>query len=157
MHLLASEEYGFRCLLQVALHEGEQPLSIPQIARKEGLSREYVGRLLYRLRLGGLVTSTRGAGGGYRLARAPDEISVWQALTVLGGELLPEGFCACHPGQRRECVHITDCSVRALWRKIEHTLRAALEEVSLADLRRNEASMAAWLDAPGVFLSGEVS
>jgi Rrf2 family protein len=157
MHLLASEEYGFRCLLQVALHRGQRPISIPEIAQKEGLSREYVGRLLHRLRLGGLVTSTRGASGGYRLARPADEVSVWEALTVLGGELLPEGFCDCHPGQRRECVHITDCSVRALWRKIEHTLREALSEVTLADLRRNEVSMAAWLDSPGVFLSGKVS
>ncbi len=147
MHILAIEEYGLRCLLQVSLHPGPGPITAPEIARREGLGPEYVSRIMAALRSGGLVLSARGAAGGYRLARPADRIGVWEAIQVLGGEFFPEGFCDCHPGQRRECIHTTDCAIRALWRKVEGTLRGALERISLADLRRDERSMTTWLDS----------
>ncbi len=146
MHILAIEEYGLRCLLQVAFHPGPGPMTAPEIARREGLGPEYVGRIMGALRAGGLVVSTRGASGGYHLARPANEIGVWEAIEVLGGEFFPEGFCDCHPGRRRECVHVTDCSIRAVWRRVEGTLKATLNAISLEDLRRDEASMVAWLD-----------
>ncbi len=146
MQILAIEEYGLRCLLQVAFHPGPGPITASTIARQEGLGPEYVGRIMGVLRAGGLVVSTRGASGGYHLARPANEIGVWEAIEVLGGEFFPEGFCDCHPGQRRECVHVTNCSVRALWRKVENTLKTALNAVSLEDLRQNETSMVTWLD-----------
>ena len=86
MQLLASEEYGLRCLLRVACAERGGPVAISSIARDEGLSREYTAKLMRELRLGGLVESLRGAEGGYRLARPASEISVWSALRVLGGQ-----------------------------------------------------------------------
>lgn len=149
MHLFAIEEYGLRCLLQVAFHPGPGPLTGPEIARREGLGPEYVARIMRALRLGGLVESTRGAAGGYRLVRPADRISVWEAIRVLGGDFFHEGFCDCRPGQRRECMHVDDCSVRALWRGLAGTLRGALEGISLEDLRRDESAMATWLDSMG--------
>jgi Rrf2 family protein len=149
MNVSAAEEYALRCLLQVALHEGPRPMSTPEIASREGLGPEYVGLLMQKLRVGGLVTSTRGAGGGYRLARPANEISVWEVITVVGGEFLPQAFCQCHPGRRPDCVHVTDCSIRALWRRVEGSLRKALDGITLADLQREETSMATWLAAPG--------
>jgi Rrf2 family cysteine metabolism transcriptional repressor len=121
-------------------------MTAPEIARREGLGPEYVGRIMGSLRAGGLVVSTRGASGGYHLARPANEIGVWEAIAVLGGEFFPEGFCDCHPGRRRECVHVADCSVRAVWRKVEGTLKAALNAISLEDLRRDERTMMTWLD-----------
>jgi Rrf2 family protein len=147
MHILAIEEYGLRCLLQVASHPGPEPLTGPEIARREGLGPEYVARIMRALREGGLVVSTRGAAGGYRLARPADQISVSEAIEVLGGDLFADSMCSCRPGQRNECIHVADCAVRALWRKLESTLRGALDSVSLEDLRRDEPSMAAWLDS----------
>ncbi len=73
MNLSSQEEYGLRCLLQVAAHGAPEPLSIAQIAVAEGISPEYTAKLMRLLRKGGLVDSTRGAGGGYRLARQPAE------------------------------------------------------------------------------------
>ena len=147
MQILAIEEYGLRCLLQVAFHPGPGPLTAPEIARREGLGPEYVARIMRALRAGGLVVSTRGASGGYRLPRPPDQISVWEAIRTLGGEFFSERFCDCRPGRRRDCVHVDDCSVRALWTKLESGLRQALERTTLEDLRRDEGSMTTWLDA----------
>lgn len=146
MQLLASEEYGLRCLLQVAGANGDQPVPIAQIAEAEGLSPEYTAKLMRELRLGDLVRSVRGAEGGYRLARPPGEISVWSAIQVLGGELFPERFCDCHPGRRDCCVRAGDCSLRALWGTVQDVLRGTLEQISLEDLRRDETSMRTRLD-----------
>ena len=73
MQLLATEEYGLRCLVQVARHTAPQPITIPEIAAAEGLSPEYAAKLLRALRQAELVVSTRGAGGGYRLSRPARE------------------------------------------------------------------------------------
>ena len=149
MQLSAQEEYGLRCLLQVARHqdkEGGEPLRIPEIAAAEGLSPEYAAKLMRTLRQGGLVVSTRGASGGYRLARPADEVSVWQVLSVLGGPLFSDSFCASHPGQLRDCIHSTDCSVRALWHWVGSAIREALTGVTLADMYRGEHPMGHWLD-----------
>ena len=148
MRISATEDYGLRCLLQVAFHTGPRPINSPEIARREGLGREHVGLLMQKLRLGGLVTSTRGAAGGYGLARPAAEISVWEVITVVGGEFLPQAFCQCHPGRRRDCVHVTDCSIRALWRAAEAGLRNVLEGITLADLQRDEPAMVSWLGSP---------
>jgi len=146
MQLLASEEYGLRCLLRVALADHTAPVSISSIAEAEGLSPEYTAKLMRELRLGSLVQSVRGADGGYRLARPAHEISVWSALQVLGGEFFPETFCECHGGQKRCCVRASDCSIRALWRAVKSALRDTLDGISLDDLRRDELAMNTWLD-----------
>ena len=93
MHLSSQEEYGLRCLLQLARHDGDEPMPIQEIAELEGLTPEYVAKLMRVLRKGGLVTSTRGAAGGYRLDRPADEITLWDAVEILGGPLFPESFC----------------------------------------------------------------
>jgi Rrf2 family protein len=152
MQLLAQEEYGLRCLIQVARHdqggEGRGLLTIPEIAQAEGLSTEYTGKLMRALRQGGLVMSTRGAGGGYRLARPAEQITPWDVIQALGGSFFPESFCETHPGQLRDCVHTTDCSIRALWRRVEGAVQNVLGAVTLDDLQRTEPVMATWLASP---------
>ncbi len=145
MHLSAQEEYGFRCLLQVAQHQAAGPLTIPTIAAREGLSPEYTAKLMRTLRQAGLVTSTRGASGGYQLARPPGEVNAWEVIEALGGSFFPVEFCDAHPGQLRSCVHSTGCSIRGLWGVVESSVRGVLENVSLADLSRDEHAMVVWL------------
>ena len=146
MQLLASEEYGLRCLLQVAGCADESPVSIAGIAKSEGLSPEYTAKLMRMLRLGGIVESTRGAEGGYRLSRPAAQITVWSALQALGGEFFSADFCACHPGQRQHCVRTSNCSIRALWQTLQSGARETLQDTSLQDLLRDERSMSDWID-----------
>ena len=141
MHLTAKEEYGLRCLVQVARRAEQGSVPTHEIAEAEGLSREYTAKLLRSLREGGLLRSTRGAQGGYELARRPEAISVWETLDVLGGPFFPEGFCESHAGMLRDCTHTPDCSIRALWRWLDHALRSALGSMTLSHLAGTEASI----------------
>jgi Rrf2 family protein len=144
MQLLAQEEYGLRCLLELARH-GALARTIHEIAAAEGLSPDYAAKLLRELRRGGLVESTRGAGGGYRLARQAGDITAWDAISVLGGALFPERFCECHPGRAERCVRSRDCALRAIWRAADDAVRGVLSSVTLADLVGSEATMGARL------------
>jgi len=145
MRLSSQEEYGLRCLLRLARREAGEPVNIQEIADAEGMTSEYVAKLMRVLREGNLVRSTRGAGGGYRLVRPAGDITVYDALAVLGGEFFPDSFCESHPGQLRDCIHTTDCSIRALWRGISGMLEKALSGVTLADLMRGSEKLFGWL------------
>jgi Rrf2 family protein len=140
MRLLAQEEYGLRCLLELARHEGK-PRTIQQIAEAEGLSPDYAAKLLRELRRGGLVASTRGAAGGYRLAHGAGAISAWDAIAALGGSLFPSDFCECHTGRAPRCVRSSDCALRAIWRATDGAVRGVLSGVTLADLVTSESAM----------------
>jgi Rrf2 family protein len=146
MQLTAQEEYGLRCLLELSRHCGSEPATIQEIARAEGISPDYAAKLLRELRRGGLVSSSRGAAGGYRLTRQPEEISVWDAIEVLGGSLFPDRFCEFHPGQHPLCVRGSDCSIRTIWRLADDAVRSVLGRISLRDLHRAEVAMGTWLE-----------
>lgn len=132
MKFSAQEEYGLRCLLQVARRGASA--TIPQIAAAEGMSTTHVAKLLMLLRREGWVDSTRGQAGGYTLAKAPEEILVKNVLNSLGGQLYDEEFCVRHSGQLDICKHAVDCSVRSLWQKMQAAIDQVLEGVTLADL-----------------------
>lgn len=145
MKFSAQEEYGLRCLLRLGQRHADGSLTVPEISRQEGLSGPYVAKLMRILRRGGLVTSVRGQAGGYTLARAPELISVGEALAVLGGRLYEPHFCAQHAGGELACTHSVDCSLRSLWRALQLVLDQVLEKTTLRDLLVNERQMSSWV------------
>ncbi len=142
MKLTATEEYGLRCLIQVARYapSGDSaPVPIRDIAEHEGLSIDYTAKLLRMLRQGDLITSERGAAGGYRLARPASELKLRDVMRVLDTPLYGGGnLCEAHSGQLPMCVHKTSCSLRVLWRAIEAAMDEVLDKVTLADLLLEE-------------------
>jgi Rrf2 family protein len=113
-------------------------LTIPEIARMEGLSIPHVAKLMRLLRRGGFVTSVRGQAGGYRLARTPVQISIGEVLAWLGGRLFDLSFCSIHSGMAKLCTHSVDCSIRSLWRSVQFVVDEVLEKVTLEDLLSDE-------------------
>jgi Rrf2 family iron-sulfur cluster assembly transcriptional regulator len=130
----AQEEYGIRCLLQLGSNGAKKSLTIPEISRAEGLSGHYVAKLMRVLRRGGLVLSERGQAGGYRIARPLNEISVAEAMAVLGGRLYDPTFCEQHVGSENVCAHTVDCSIRSLWRSLQQVVDQVLGKTTLEDL-----------------------
>jgi Rrf2 family protein len=152
MKITAQEEYGLRCLLRLARQVLGEPLTIPEIAAAERLSVPYVAKLMHILRQAELVDSARGRSGGYTLARPADEISLGQALAVLGEPLFADpGYCERHQGTEPTagmCVHTSDCAVRAVWRSLGDLIAGVLDRVSLAELLTPESAMTQRLSTP---------
>lgn len=109
-------------------------MTIPEIAALEGLTASNVAKIMRILLKGGIVHSTRGHQGGYRLSRPAEEISVAEVMDTLGGGLFPDGFCTDHRGTRRACVHSHDCALRPVWSSLDALIRQTLDAIMLADL-----------------------
>lgn len=137
MRLSAQEEYGLRCLVQVARRSpgpDAAPTPIRDVAAAEGLSVEYAAKLLRVLRQADLLLSARGAAGGYVLARDAASIPVADVLAALDGPLWDDDGCAGHPGQLDACVHTGACTINGLWVKLGAAIDAVLRQFTLADL-----------------------
>jgi Rrf2 family protein len=141
MKISAHEEYGLRCLLQIAHHGSPKGLTIPEISQAEAISISYVAKLLRTLRQAGLIKSARGKIGGYVLSRPARSIPVAEVTAALGGRVFGSDFCRRHPGQGPSCAHATDCSIRSLWRTVQGAVDQVLNATTLQDLIRTEEHM----------------
>ncbi|HYN84517.1 MAG TPA: Rrf2 family transcriptional regulator [Pyrinomonadaceae bacterium] len=140
MKLSAQEEYGLRCLLQLApLGEGEF-LTLSQIAEREGISTANAGKLLWILNKAGLVNSIRGTKGGYRLARPASEIHLNEIIKVLDDDVLA-GHCKSYTGVLDACVHTGDCGIRPVIVGLHEVVEAALAGITLAQLIGTEETV----------------
>ena len=146
MKFSTQEEYGLRCLLQIGLNKRPEGLTIPEIAKLEGLSVHNVGKLLRILRINGLIQSVRGKTGGYTLAQSADDIVLGDVLEVLGGRLFDGQFCEIHSGNTDVCVHQTSCTVRSLWCSIQSVLDRVLQTTTLRDLL-DQNQMSWWMNS----------
>lgn len=134
MKFSAVEEYGLRCLIQIAKNEKSNGLTIPELSELECISEANVAKILRILRLGGLVEAERGQTGGYRLTKKPEEISLREVLYVLGGKLFENEICNTYTGFSAICTNSTDCSVRSVWRNVQKVIDEVLGRLTLKDL-----------------------
>ncbi len=134
LHFSTRGEYGVRLMVELARHHGSGPVSLSEMAEHEDLPRPYLEQLVVSLREAGLVTSTRGAHGGYELSRHPSRIHM-----ARGGDR-PRGPHRAHDLRQRDlhpvelCSRGGYCSVDLLWRRVRDAVVAALESTSLAEL-----------------------
>lgn len=138
MKVTAQEEYGLRCMMQVADSGPDRPLTVQEIASREGLSAAYVAKLMSLLREAALVDSVRGRSGGYYIARPPEQVSLSEILASLGGRIFESEYCERFPGEEDACVHLGDCSIRSLWGTLEGLIEQVLTRTTLADLLTSE-------------------
>ena len=140
MKFSAQEEYGLRCLIQIARKGDNESMTIPEISKLEGLTATHAAKLLMILRKEGFITSVRGQSGGYSLSRAPAEIKISDVLHSLGGRLYDDEFCGKHTGALDICTHAVDCSVRSLWQVLQKAGDAVIEHLTLARMMEDEKS-----------------
>lgn len=131
MKLSTKGRYGVKAMFELALHYGEEPLSIKSIAEKQGISEYYLEQLFSSLRKAGLIKSIRGAQGGYVLAREPREISVANILNVLEG---PIEISECIAEDDMNCSRANYCATRLLWIKISDSVNQVINSINLEDM-----------------------
>lgn len=140
MKISALEEYGLRCLLQLAHSYQHELLSAEGIAAKEGLSVAYIEKILAPLRKAHLIRSVRGMYGGYELTRPPAQIFVGDMVRALDGDFFSD-MCHHFAGNQASCIHMGGCSVRPVWLMVARHVYQILDHLSLADLIEEENSL----------------
>jgi Rrf2 family transcriptional regulator, iron-sulfur cluster assembly transcription factor len=138
LKITAQEEYGLRCLLQLARQDqetaSEGTLLVRDIAEREGLSVAYVEKILWMLGRSGLVESVRGPKGGHKLARPATAISLGEVMRVLGGIQSEEELCGQFTGQHETCVHHGDCGLKPVWTSITDFVNSVFDKIPLSTL-----------------------
>ena len=140
MRITTWAEYGVICALHLAKRGAEGPVTGRDIASRERLPPDYVEQILLRLRRADLVTSVRGARGGYRLARDPASISIRDVIHA--SELTTfDLHCVSHPVDEERCAASHECSIRPVWVMLQRRIDDVLDSVSLADLLHDEPTV----------------
>ena len=124
-------DYGTVVLAHLA-DGGSRWVSAAEVAEASGIAPPTVSKLLKALAKAELVQSTRGAHGGYRLARQPQDISATDVIDALEG---PVSITECSKSDSH-CDYESNCNVGSAWQRINLAIRRALDDISLADLRR---------------------
>ena len=138
MKITAQEEYGLRCLIQLAGVPHHQLVSVKVIAVKEGLSHAYAEKLLRILSKAGLVHSVRGLKGGYALNRPAASISMGEVIRALGTMQTTNHICQSFTGNERICVHFDDCGLRSVWSGLTTYIQTFLDQTTLESLLESE-------------------
>ena len=130
-------EYGIRLMVELGRTADSAPVSLSAVAEAELLPLAYLEHLVAKLRAAGLVTSTRGAHGGYQVARPPEEIEMLEVVQALEGPIAP---MECFHEEREGkvlCSHETDggaCATKVLWTRVHGGVTKALAGTTLAEL-----------------------
>jgi len=141
LKITSQEEYGLRCILQLARQDQNSPMMVRDIAEREGLSVAYVEKLLWILSRGGITESVRGPKGGYRLARPCAEVSIGEVMRVLGGIPSKDEICSQFTGNHSTCVHHQDCGLRPVWVSITDFVHSVFDKIPISTLLQGEVDV----------------
>lgn len=132
MKLSTKGRYGLRAITDIAVYGEEETVSLQSIAKRQQISERYLEQLVASLKKAGLVTSIRGAQGGYKLAKQAAEISVGDILRALEGSL---EAVACADNQNEgSCIGAERCVTRLVWKQINDSIRNAVDTLMLSQL-----------------------
>ena len=140
MRITTQAEYGLICALHLARRLNDGPVTGREIAASERLPADYVEQIMLKLRRAEIVKSTRGAHGGYHLARAPESISVRDVINASEHSTF-EVHCTSHPVEEERCASSHDCSIRPVWMLLQRRIDDVLESVRLSDLLMQEGEV----------------
>lgn len=129
MRLTTKGRFAVTAMLDLAMHEHDKPVTLAGISERQSISLSYLEQLFSRLRRNGLVKSVRGPGGGYRLAKAKDQIAVSHIISAVD-ELIDATQC----GGQENCHEERRCMTHDLWTSLNSKILEYLSGVSLADL-----------------------
>jgi len=136
MKISTKGRYGARAALELALRYGMGPVMVREIAESQGISERYLEQILNTLRTAELVKSTRGAKGGYELAKPPGEITLGDVVRALEG---PFDIVSCTGDY--ECRREMICATFAVWKEVKEAIEGVLDSISLEELAERHRKM----------------
>ena len=153
MRLTTKGRYAVTAMLDLALHDERGPVTLADIAERQGISLSYLEQLFAQLRRRGLVKSTRGPGGGYRLGQESKQIAVADVIAAVD-----ESVDATRCGGRENCQGEERCLTHDLWQDLSQQIHEFLSDIDLAELveRRRVREVAKRQDSVSVDVSQPV-
>lgn len=146
MKLSTKGRYGLRAVLDLALHSEAEAVALSSIAERQSISISYLEQLVAKLKKAGLVESTRGARGGYVLARPAEEISVGDILRALEGDLNPVDCAELMGGPTCNASDI--CVTKYVWKRISDSINNAVDTLMLSELVKESRQVQAAVKKP---------
>ncbi len=129
MRLTTKGRYAVTAMLDIALHREHGPVSVMDIAQRQGISSAYLEQLFSRLKRVGLVSSVRGPGGGYQLERDCGDINLSEIISAVG-----DGVDATRCHGAADCQDGLRCLTHDLWAELSHAIDDYLGGITLAEL-----------------------
>ena len=123
--------YALRMMADLAAHENDGYVALKDIAARQQISKKYLEQIIPLLNRAGLLLTSRGFGGGYRLSRAPKDYTVGEILRVTEGDLAP---VACLEGQVNHCPRSAVCVTLPVWEGLQKVVNDYLDGITLRDL-----------------------
>lgn len=133
MRLTTKGQYAVRALVMLVLTGEGKPVNLKRISEHEGISLHYLEQLFSKLRKGEIVKSIKGPGGGYVLAREPEEISIGEVIEMVDEPISPV-FCVDHDGGSPACHRSNECTTQWLWAELGERIREYLNSVSIHEV-----------------------
>ena len=134
MRLSTRARYGTRLMLELALNFNNGTIFLKDIAEKEEISEKYLSHLVIPLKSSGLISSSRGAHGGYQLAKSPSQITLKEIVQTLEGSISCVE-CVKNPSI---CPRVSKCATRGIWEKLDEKISDELSSVTLEDLMNSQ-------------------
>jgi len=135
-NLSRKARYALRALYALSAEESRGPVLIADLAEREKIPHKFLETILLELKNAGVLKSKKGKGGGYSLARPPEQITMGQVIRIIDGPLAPipcaseRAFVRCE-----ECVDETTCGTRQVMKKVRDAIAAILDSTTLADVQ----------------------
>ncbi len=129
MKLSTKGRYGVKAMVDLAINQGEDPVSIKSISQRQNISEYYLEQLFAPLRRAEIIRSIRGAQGGYLLNRDPETVTVLEIMNILEG---PIEISDCV--ETGECTNIDCCATRTVWVKLKDAINGVMENITLQDI-----------------------
>ncbi|MDI6716148.1 MAG: RrF2 family transcriptional regulator [Actinomycetota bacterium] len=130
MKLSTKSRYGTRAMLDIALHCDKGPVSLKDMANRQGISIKYLEQIIPTLKAAGFIRSIRGASGGYVLTKDARQIKLLDIVQALEGSLAPVD-CVDIP---KICSRVNDCAAHDVWKELHESINKTLGSLTLADL-----------------------
>jgi Rrf2 family protein len=135
-NLSRKARYALRALYALSADDAAGPVLIADLAEREKIPHKFLETILLELKNAGVLKSKKGKGGGYSMARPPEQITMGQVIRVIDGPLAPIPCVSEHAFVRcEECVDETTCGTRQVMQKVRDAIAAILDSTTLADVQ----------------------
>ena len=131
MKISTKGRHAVRVMIDLAVNNTGEYIKVKQIAKRQGISEKYLEQIIAILHKAGYVKSTRGAQGGYRIAKEPENYTVGMILRLTEGSLCP---VACLEDDVNECERCDTCETLEVWRELSDAINGVVDHVTIADL-----------------------